>query len=84
MLRARCKILTDIAENKSPEVSPRDILSKHVTESLQYLIGNLRGGGRKRARVVAKYIGYEVGEGQTGSCNKKGHLLIYVSHPLSC
>jgi hypothetical protein len=57
MLRTRGMILTDIAENKSPEVSPRDILSKHVTESLQYLIGNLRGVGRKRARVVAKDIG---------------------------
>jgi hypothetical protein len=49
MLRTGGKILTDIAENRSPEVSPKDIVSKHVTESVQNLIGNLRGGGRKRA-----------------------------------
>ena len=34
-LRNGAKILTGIAENKSPEVSPRDIVSKHVTESMQ-------------------------------------------------
>jgi len=44
------KILTDIAENKSPELSPKDIVSTHVTESVQNIIRNLRGGGRKRAR----------------------------------
>ena len=49
MLRSGGKILTDIAENRSPEVSPKDIVSKHVTQSVQNLIGNLRGGGRKRA-----------------------------------
>jgi hypothetical protein len=46
------KILTYIAENKSPEVSPKYIVSNHVTESVSNLIGNLRGGGRKRARGV--------------------------------
>ena len=30
-LRIGGKILTDIAENKSPEVSPKDIVSKHMT-----------------------------------------------------
>ena len=53
-LRAGGKILTDIAENRSPEVGPNDIVSKHVTESVQYLIGNLRGGGRTRTRGVVK------------------------------
>ena len=48
-LRTAGKILTDIAENKTPELSPKDIFSKHVTQSVQNLIGNLRGGGRKRA-----------------------------------
>ena len=43
---------SDISENKSPELSPKDIVSKHMTESGQNLIGNLRGGGRKRARGV--------------------------------
>jgi hypothetical protein len=47
------KILTDIAEIKSTELSPKDILSKHVTESVQNLIGNLRGGGRMKARGVS-------------------------------
>ena len=48
------KILTDNAENNSPELDTKDILSKHVTESVQNLIGNLRGGSRKGARVVVK------------------------------
>jgi hypothetical protein len=52
-LRTGGKILTDIAENKSPELSLKEIVSKHVTESVQNLIGNLRGGGRKRARAVS-------------------------------
>jgi len=47
------KIPTDISGNKSPELSPKDIVSKHVTESVHNLIGNLRGGGRKRARGVS-------------------------------
>jgi len=54
ILRTGGKILTDIADNKSPELIPKDIVSKHVTESVQNLIGNLRGGGRKRARVVSR------------------------------
>jgi hypothetical protein len=53
-LRTGGKIQTDIAENKSPELSPKDIVSKHVTESVQNLIGNLRGGGRKRNRGVSR------------------------------
>ena len=52
-LRTGGKILTDITENKSPELSPKDIESKRVTESVQNLIGNLRGGGRKRDRGVS-------------------------------
>jgi hypothetical protein len=51
-LRTGGKILTDIAENKSPELSPK-YMSKHVTESVQNRIGYLRGGGCKRARVVS-------------------------------
>ena len=47
------KILTDIAEFKSPELCSKDIVSKHVTESVQNLIGILRGGGRKRAKGVS-------------------------------
>jgi hypothetical protein len=53
-LRTGGKILTDIAENRAPELRPKDIVSKHVTESVQNLIGNLRGGGRKRARGVSR------------------------------
>ena len=47
-LRTGDKILTDIAVDKSLEVSNKDIVSKHVTESVQNLIGNIRGRGRKR------------------------------------
>jgi len=50
------KIITDIAKNKSPDVTAEDI-SKHVgdavTESTRHLIGKLRGRGLKRARRVA-------------------------------
>ena len=53
-LRKGGTILTDIAENKSSELSHKDIVSKHVIESVQNLIGNLRGGGRKRARGVSR------------------------------
>jgi len=41
-LRTADKILTDIVENKSPEVSPVDIVSKHIIKSLQNLIVNMR------------------------------------------
>jgi len=51
------KIITDIAKNKSPEVTAEDIISKHVgdaaTETTRQLIGKLRGRGLKRARRVA-------------------------------
>ena len=53
-LRTGVKILTDIAENKSPELSPNEIVSKHVNESVQNLIGNLRVGGRNRATGVSR------------------------------
>jgi hypothetical protein len=33
------KILTDIAKNNSPDISARDIVSKHVTESTQTCYG---------------------------------------------
>ena len=51
-LRTGVKILTDIAEKRSPKLSPKDIVSKHVFESVQNLIGNLRGVGSNRARGV--------------------------------
>jgi hypothetical protein len=47
-LRTGGKILSDIAVNKSPDVSAGDIVSKYVKESAQNLIGKLRGRGRKR------------------------------------
>jgi hypothetical protein len=45
-------ILTDIAENNTPEVSPKNIVSIHVTESVQNVIGNLNLYGGKLAKVV--------------------------------
>ena len=53
-LRTRGKILTDIAENKSPELSPKDIVSKHYNDTVQNLIGNLRGGESRRGRGVSR------------------------------
>ena len=53
MGRTGGKIITDIAKNKSPDVTAEDIISKHVgdavTESTRQLIGKLRGRGLKRA-----------------------------------
>ena len=50
-LRTGGKILIDIAENKSPEISPKCIVSKHINNSVQNLIGNVRGMGRKSVRI---------------------------------
>jgi hypothetical protein len=47
-LRTGGKILTDIEVNKSPDISARGIISKHVGETTQNLMGRLRGRGRKR------------------------------------
>ena len=49
-LRTGGKILQDIADNSSPDVKARDIVSKHIGESTRNLIGKLRGKGRKRKR----------------------------------
>jgi len=51
-LRTGGMILTVFAKNKSPEASPKNNVSKHVTELVQNIIGNLRGGGRRRTRGV--------------------------------
>ena len=57
MSRTGGKIITDIAKNKSPDVTAEDIISKHVgdavTESTRQLIGKLRGRGLKRVRRAA-------------------------------
>jgi len=51
------KIITDIAKNKSHDVTVEDIITKHVgdavTESTRQLFGKLRGRGLKRARRTA-------------------------------
>jgi len=54
-LRTAVKILTDIVVIMSPEVSSKFIVSKHVTESVQNIIGNLRGRGCKRVRGGCKF-----------------------------
>ena len=48
-LRTGSDILTDIAHS-SPDQNPRDIVSKHVTQSTQNLIAKLRVRVRKRKR----------------------------------
>ena len=55
-LRTGGKILTNIVENKSPELSAGFIVSKHVTNSVQNLIGNLRGCGGKLVRRGVKCV----------------------------
>ena len=50
-LRTGGKILTDIAERSPTDTTTAGfIVSKHVTESAQRFINNLRSRGRKRAR----------------------------------
>jgi len=54
VVRTGGKIITDIAKNKSPDVSVEDIVSKYVgdavTESTRRLVSKLRGRGLKRVR----------------------------------
>jgi hypothetical protein len=51
-MRTGGKILTDIPENHSPDVTTQDIISKHLSESAQNLFTRLQGRGRKRKRVT--------------------------------
>jgi hypothetical protein len=52
-LRTGGKILADMADNTAPDVSAKDIVSKHVSASAQTLINKLRGRGRGRKRPAA-------------------------------
>ena len=50
------KSLSDIAENRSTEVSASDIVSIHVTEYIRYLITKLGGSGQESAeKHIYKY-----------------------------
>jgi len=60
-LRTGSKILTDIVENKSPAVSAGDVVTKHVTESTQRLIGKWQGRGRIRVREMGGCVGCKEG-----------------------
>jgi hypothetical protein len=53
-LRTGGQILADMAENTSPDVSAKDIVSKHVSESAQTLIIKLGGRGRKLPAAKSK------------------------------
>jgi hypothetical protein len=55
-LRAGGKILTDIAVNKSPDVSACDIVSRHVTASTQNFVQKLRGGGKRKRKAASGSI----------------------------
>jgi hypothetical protein len=65
--------LSEIAENKSPEVTAGDIISGHVTESTQNLISNLCGRGRKRFTKTHLNTSKSLLKSQS---NKKGHFLL--------
>jgi|SRR5215510_7526309 len=52
-MRTGGRILSDIADNTSPDIRTRDIVSKHVGQATQNLIGKLTGGGRKRKRTTS-------------------------------
>jgi hypothetical protein len=49
-IRPGGKILTEIAENQSPDVSTQDIISKNLSESAQNLFTRFQERGRKRKR----------------------------------
>jgi hypothetical protein len=51
-LRTGGNILSDIAD-KTNDVTTRNIVTKHLTETKQRLISKLRGQGRKRKRITA-------------------------------
>jgi len=52
-MRTRGKILNDIAERSSSDMTTvEDIVFRHVTDSAQKLISKLRGRGRKRAHAA--------------------------------
>jgi hypothetical protein len=53
-LRTVGELLSDMAENTSPDVSAGDIVCRLVSESAQNLIGKLRGRGRKRPAAKSK------------------------------
>jgi hypothetical protein len=55
-LRAGGNILTDIAENKSPDVSALDMVSRNMTASSQNLVQKLRGGGKRKRKAASGSI----------------------------
>ena len=76
-LRTRFKILSNIAENRSPEVRAGDIISRQVTECTRNLISKLYGRGRKRVKIPHLNTSGNLLKSQS---MKKGHfLLTYIS-----
>ena len=47
-LRTGGRILSNLADNTDGDVKPRHIIAKHVGDSAQTLIQNMRGKGRNR------------------------------------
>ena len=45
-------MLTDFAENDSPDEKPRDIISRRLIETAQNVINKLRERGRKRKKKI--------------------------------
>jgi hypothetical protein len=50
-LRTGGNILADMA-NKPPGASTQDIVSRNLTESTQNVVKKLRGGGRRKRKIV--------------------------------
>ena len=71
-LRKGGKIRTAIADNTSPDVKPGEIVAKRVGDSIQNLIQNLRGRGRKRAALKSEKI-------QTNHPRKRAKLTKRIS-----
>jgi len=49
-MRTGGKILADLAQNTNSDVTPRDIVSKRLSESTQNLIGKVLCGRRRKRK----------------------------------
>ena len=52
-MRTGSRMLSDIADNTSTDITARDIMTKHLSALPQNILSNLRGSGRKRKRSVS-------------------------------
>ena len=52
-MRTGSRMLSDIADNTSSDITARDIMTRHLSALPQNILSNLRGSGKKRKRSVS-------------------------------